>query len=161
MLSNHGPFCCPVLGHQFQYAVVFSFGPSTLDQVRVEHFLPPMEALYIGSIREKLRCNIITITKKRKEILMSLLQCNQLLPWNSERERENQVDITREVTPNEAGNKKTHQSSSSFYPCAIAQLAARPHPGPIHPTHISSKLLIEPNNHNNSKNKQFYCSGEH
>jgi hypothetical protein len=120
-----------------------------------------MEALYIGSIREKLRCNIITITKKRKEILMSLLQCNQLLPWNSERERENQVDITREVTPNEAGNKKTHQSSSSFYPCAIAQLAARPHPGPIHPTHISSKLLIEPNNHNNSKNKQFYCSGEH
>jgi hypothetical protein len=143
-----------MLGHQLQYAVIFSFGPSTLDQVWVEHFLPPMEALYIGSIREKLRCNIITITKKRNKILMSLLQCNQLLQWNSEREREREREREPsghnkkvvEVTLNEAGNKNTHQSSSSFYPCAIAQLAARPHPGPIHPTHISSKPLNEPTN---------------
>ncbi len=96
---------------------------------------------------------------------MSLLQCNRLLQWNREREREREPSGHNkkvvEVTLNEARNKNTHQSSSSFYPCAIAQLAARPHPGPIHPTHIWSKPLNEPTNHNNNKNKRFYCSGQH
>ena len=53
-LSDAGPVFGLLLRHQLQYEEVFSRGPGPLDQVGVEHLLPPVETLHIGAPRQRL-----------------------------------------------------------------------------------------------------------
>lgn len=48
-LSNQSPFLWSILVHKVKHKSVFLFSPRPFEEIRVKDFLPPVEALDIGS----------------------------------------------------------------------------------------------------------------
>ena len=60
VLGNCGPLLRLVLIHELEEKQVFFFAPRALDQVRIQHLLPPVQTLNIGTLVQLL-CDLLPI----------------------------------------------------------------------------------------------------
>lgn len=61
-LGQEAPVPRPVLLDHFYNYIILVFGPGPFDQIRVQHFLPPMQALHVRPVPQ-IRCNTLPVLR--------------------------------------------------------------------------------------------------
>lgn len=72
-ISNRGPLLWPMLNHSHKKGLVFKLAPGPLDQERVEHFLPSVEALDVSATLQLLGNLLPILTFEFLYCLLELL----------------------------------------------------------------------------------------